>query len=1226
MKDNTAMLNLDIPSFPLNGRQLIEASAGTGKTYTIAALYVRAVLEQGLMPEQILVVTFTVAATDELKGRIRLFLKNALSAIETGVFDDLGFLQEVWQQRDRSIEDSDYKKRLEHALILFDQAAIHTIHGFAKKILEQFSFETGQLFGTEFGDDDTEIIRIVAQDCWRKMVVIQPPEILAATTAIWSDPAALARWLTLKLYYDKDMWYPPFIRDWSEKELEQIIAEYNSDLIKIITKIKTEAQNTDHLGLLLDWYEKGYFKKNLYRNSGQAIAKTDFSEDDIRTNINELYDFINRFTNADSSVEIDFTFADCEILQSRMKKNFEKNENLDNFPLFKTFSELHKRINDLKLYIAVAIQVKILGFCRERIQWQKQQSNLLSFDDLLSELQNALQNGKNSNHLKQLIRNKYPVAMIDEFQDTDPQQYSIFSGIYQKQSQTTALILIGDPKQSIYRFRGADIFAYLNAANEADNRFTLKINRRSSPDMVEAINTFFSFPNPFVYQDISYIENGSVADNAASIKLNGNINREAITINYAIKPDNEGIPAKDRAYNGFINDIVDLITDGKNGKADINGKPVVAGDIAILVSNRFQAEDIRATLAASGISCAYVGNDSVFDTEEAIMLELMLLAINNIENPDLLKSLLCSYLFPYELPDLKEIVTNDIAWNNILMQFVNYRDIWHHKGFIAMFHKLIHEQGIACRLLNMSSGERRLTNFLQLAELLQKAASALEGTNELIKWMQNTRNKGHTGKDEIQLRLESEENLVKIVTIHKSKGLEYPFVFIPYLQEIKIFEGKELRGDLTTPVINYNKEHGGRVLDFPLQNRKQKDAIANRAYEEALAECMRLLYVAVTRAKYCCNIYLAWNSGRDINIKDSVMLWLAREYGKAIDFINPPKIDDEVILSWINIFEQSNVISCKEIGFYEEQRSLQMQDQKKKTAIKTFSGKIKRDFRLSSYSSISGTVLHKAALHKAALDITAVDYDQNTITNTANSDIETPIIAHPINNEIPAGITTGNLFHKILEKISFSDTEEKITTEVEKQITAYGFDKQWQQQINAIILSTIEKKLDNSIQLNQLQDNRLLKELEFHLPFAKTNEQEFNGLFNCHEKYNRSGREFGFGTIRGYLKGYIDLLFCHNDIWYLIDYKSNRLENYNNDFMQKSITEHDYDLQYLLYTVAANRYLKNRIPGYNYKDNFGGIYYLFLRGINKHNNNGIWFDKPDKEFISSLDGFFNAYQ
>ena len=829
-----------------------------------------------------------------------------------------------------------------------------------------------------------------------------------------------------------------------------------------------------------------------------------------------------------------------------------------------------------------------------------------SFDDLLRLFCEALQ-GPQGNELAEMIRFQYPFAMIDEFQDTDSQQYAIFSKIYRDNPEkNTGFIMIGDPKQAIYRFRGADIFTYLKASDEAQSRFELTKNYRSEKNLVDGVNALFDFPqSPFIYQNINFTAVDS-SDDHLRFYLNGKA--EPAYRFYLTESDrvNKTEMAKICAIS-----IQHWLKSAAENQAVFQNKDTCKtlqpANIAVLVKNRYEAADVIQELQKLGIASVYLSDQSsVFDSHVAVELLRILKACLNVAERPILNAI-ATALFGLNAADIHQIQQNEADWQRWADSFAQYQQTWQRQGILVMLHQILLEQGISERLLSQATGERDLTDFLHLAEILQQAATLHESEAALLSWFEK-QIQGE-GRQEAQIRLESERQLVKIVTIHKSKGLEYDLVWLPFLA---VPSKIPTAGDIN---VYYSKERDETLWD--MENRN-----LNALYEETFAEELRLLYVALTRAKYQMAFALPAQFDKKWNALHYVLS--QGEIGKEIA-LSAPK-DTETLLQAFKEKMRDNVEICTKPNL-EAFPTLSINPKNDELKAAEFTGNIEQDWRITSFTSIEQghrrqNYFAESAGKKHAIFDDAKDYDsQNAI------EISTALLSENESNilDLPRGKQVGTALHRHFENCYFSDLAN--TEEIDKLRQSLQLDEtfteplqNWLQQISHTPLSN-----EIGIALADLANKDCIKEMPFYLAIREHFDVEaFNRALKAH--HHLPSEPLQFEQIQGMVRGSIDLVFRHNGKYYLVDYKSNflgsTLADYNEDELKKEILHSHYDWQYLIYTLALHRYLQSVVPKYDYARDFGGVFYLFLRGMNGEPQSGVFYDRPSVELITELDGVF----
>ena len=1194
-------------TLPLNQISLIEASAGTGKTYTIGSLYLRLLLKAGennfsrpLNVEEILVVTFTEMATEELKKKIRERITDAIDKLtafaetqDKSAFKNDEFLTALCD----NLNIFEAIHRLKLAEQNMDLAAIYTIHGFCRRMLMQYAFHSGIHFNLELIKDQSDLLVRFANEFWREHFYPLPFEMADFIANELGSPDYVLSLLESDLGKNLivDLENQQALSISITEFLHQYLGEYFKDIKALkrfwlesagkISELITEELNKD--------YAKGE-PKSLSRRSYNT------------SRLAKWIDQVNAWANDPRDYVLNETLMSY-FTQSALDEKGEEGASPFIAPIF---TELEERANALMspdllrrvilYHYRQALQQKLLDY---KLNHQEK-----SFDDLLRLFCEALQ-GAQGDELAEMIRFQYPFAMIDEFQDTDSQQYAIFSKIYRDNPEkNTGFIMIGDPKQAIYRFRGADIFTYLKASDEAQSRFELTKNYRSEKNLVDGVNALFDFPqSPFIYQNINFTAVDS-RDDHLRFYLNGKA--EPAYRFYLTEGDkvNKTEMAKICAIS-----IQHWLKSAAENQAVFQNedtcKTLQAANIAVLVKNRYEAEDVIQELQKLGIASVYLSDQSsVFDSHVAVELLRILKACLNVAERPILNAI-ATALFGLNAADIHQIQQNEADWQRWADSFAQYQQTWQRQGILAMLHQILLEQGISERLLSQVTGERDLTDFLHLAEILQQAATLHESEAALLSWFEK-QIQGE-GRQEAQIRLESERQLVKIVSIHKSKGLEYDLVWLPFLAvPSKIPTAGEMN-------IYYSKERDETLWD--MENRN-----LNALYEETFAEELRLLYVALTRAKYQMAFALPTQFDKKWNALHYVLS--QGEIGKEIA-LSAPK-DTETLLQTFKEKMQDNVEICTRPNL-EAFPALSINTKNDELKAAEFTGNIEQDWRITSFTSIEQAhrrqnYLAESTGKKHAVFDDAKDYDsQNAI------EMSTALLNENESNilDLPRGKQVGTVLHRHFENCYFSDLAN--TEEIDKLRQSLQLDEtfteplqNWLQQISHTPLSN---EIEIGIALADLANKDCIKEMPFYLAIREHFDVE---AFNRALKTNHHlpSEPLQFEQIQGMVRGSIDLVFRHNGKYYLVDYKSNflgsSLADYNQEALKKEMLHSHYDWQYLIYTLALHRYLQSVVPHYDYARDFGGVFYLFLRGMNGEPQSGVFYDRPSVELITELDGVF----
>ena len=1201
----TETIPLNPITLPLNQISLIEASAGTGKTYTIGSLYLRLLLKAGennfsrpLNVEEILVVTFTDMATEELKKKIRERITDAIDKLtafaetqDKSAFKNDEFLTALCQDLD--IFEAIHRLKLAEQNM--DLAAIYTIHGFCRRMLMQYAFHSGIHFNLELIKDQSDLLVRFANEFWREHFYPLPFEMANFIANELGSPDYVLSLLESDLGKNLivDLENQQALSISITEFLHQYLGEYFKDIKALkrfwlesagkISELITEELNKD--------YAKGE-PKSLSRRSYNT------------SRLAKWIDQVNAWANDPRDYVLNETLMSY-FTQSALGEKGEEGASPFIAPIF---TELEERAN--ALISPDLLRRVILYHYRQGLQQKlldyKLNHQEKSFDDLLRLFCEALQ-GPQGNELAEMIRFQYPFAMIDEFQDTDSQQYAIFSKIYRDNPEkNTGFIMIGDPKQAIYRFRGADIFTYLKASDEAQSRFELTKNYRSEKNLVDGVNALFDFPqSPFIYQNINFTAVDS-RDDHLRFYLNGKA--EPAYRFYLTESDkvNKTEMAKICAIS-----IQHWLKSAAENQAVFQNedtcKTLQAANIAVLVKNRYEASDVIQELQKLGIASVYLSDQSsVFDSHVAVELLRILKACLNVAERPILNAI-ATALFGLNAADIHQIQQNEADWQRWADSFAQYQQTWQRQGILVMLHQILLEQGISERLLSQATGERDLTDFLHLAEILQQAATLHESEAALLSWFEK-QIQGE-GRQEAQIRLESERQLVKIVSIHKSKGLEYDLVWLPFLA---VPSKIPTAGDMN---VYYSKERDETLWD--MENRN-----LNALYEETFAEELRLLYVALTRAKYQMAFALPAQFDKKWNALHYVLS--QGEIGKEINLSDSK--NTETLLQTFKEKMQDNMEICTKPNL-EALPALSINTKNDDLKAAEFTGNIEQDWRITSFTSIEQGhrrqhYFTESAGKKHVVFDDAKDYDsQNAI------EISTALLNENESNilDLPRGKQVGTALHRHFENCYFSDLAN--TEEIDKLRQSLQLDEtfteplqNWLQQISHTPLSN-----EIGIALADLANKDCIKEMPFYLAIREHFDVEaFNRALKAH--HHLPSEPLQFEQIQGMVRGSIDLVFRHNGKYYLVDYKSNflgsTLADYNQEALKKEMLHSHYDWQYLIYTLALHRYLQSVVPHYDYARDFGGVFYLFLRGMNGEPQSGVFYDRPSVELITELDGVF----
>ena len=1216
---------LDPLSMRLQGTHLVEASAGTGKTYTIATLFLRLLVELELAVDRILVVTFTEAAAAELRDRIRHRLLAACRELEGSHGGDPLLSRWVKARPDPERD----RARLRLALRSFDEAAISTIHGFCHKVLHESAFETGTPFESELVANEQPLIEEVVADFWTKQVVDADPRFVSYLSQHGVGPRKWVRLANLAASHPDAPVLPTRAEIGESPRVAAFLRAFErcrelwwSDREELLRRL------LDHPGLHKAWLPKaelpGWFQ----------VLDAFFREEDPGASLGPrvldklTVQHLTRCTNKGHTTPSHPFFVECETLVTARG------------PLLESF-ELRR----------VELERALVAYVRKELPRRKRATATQSFDDLLQVLDKSLARRGAGKALAASIRGRYRAALIDEFQDTDPVQYRIFRAIYGGSSQP--LFLIGDPKQAIYAFRGADVFAYLQAGRgvPARARHTMDRNWRSDPELLAALQHLFAVPRPFLLEDIDFVPVQPRPGAQARLHRGGQplpafevrfVRRRGSATPKNTRSKHPSIPISwgDRELPAVVaQDIAQLLESGAMIGEPGNARPIHAGDVAVLVRKNAQAQQIQAALRRVGIPGVVYGDASVLQTREAQELTRVLGAIAEPTHNSLLRAAITTELLGVTADELDAMSQDDRAWSRWVQDLRRWHAMWVDRGFIQMFRALLTEAGISERCLRLLDGERRMTNLLHLAELLHTAATSSHlGPAGLLRWLQEARHQDQTRADENKLRLERDDKAVQLITIHRSKGLEYPVVYCPYL-----WSPDDLRSDEQEYLRFHDPEDDDRLkLDIgpkpANRHQRQEHPHVARAKFESDAEGLRLLYVALTRARH--RVMLLWGAFEGAHHSALGYLLHADETDPAADLDArrdqvaaqiKGKSDDELLERLLRRAHPSWRISELD-QVAPHLRTPTADGPAPDLKARSPRPDIDRLWRTASFTQIAGA--RQLGLDPAE----GRDHDELVVgegsapPSTGQSD-EVPL-AH-----FPRGAGVGNLFHHVLEHLDFAAPPAERHALVEQSLRTFGLldpelTELAERSLDQILATPLLE--DGSLCLRDVSRSRRLDELEFLFPVrgrepeaAFTRRSLATALAvdrtGLPEDYPEHAGRLGFSPLRGFLKGFVDLVFEHDGRWYVVDYKTNhlgdRFEHYARPGLVQAMVEHHYVLQYHLYAVAVLRHLSRRVAGFDPRRDFGGVFYLFLRGMSPEQGprTGVYFDRPPLARLQALD-------
>lgn len=1170
------MQPLDPISFPLNGVSLIEASAGTGKTYTIVNLYLRLLLGHGCSPldvEQILVVTFTKAATAELKARIRQKLAQTYIDFIQGQSND-EVVTELIHASENVQKDC---HRLAMSIRQMDEAAVFTIHSFCQRTLSEHAFESGSSYEQTLILDESEWLKLAVEDYWRKYLVPHDAPTQQFLNQIWDNPAVLTRSLR------------PLLHRTIEVDNE----------VDLQTCLETFQGYRDQVQAVKVWW--------LQKDVSRKMLDMGFKKN-TKLGKPAVYHEMTAYCQSDSlTPPIDkqgwMRFSPDSLTKSLPKGgSFDPIADLD----FEQFVVLQQSYEQSLQQLQSGFSAHALKQVKANLDDHKARLQLLSPDDLLASLEQALVS-KQGNVLANAIRERYPVVLIDEFQDTDPSQFALFNHVYIQAPATVpaTMIMIGDPKQAIYAFRGADIFTYIQAKRllPVESQFTLATNWRSQPKLVEAINGVFeTSKSGFMFeQDIPFISVNAARSEKPLVCNEQRVpSLEFQVLGGQIEAPLPWSEASQKLAEHTAQQIADFVVSGMIGTDE-----VTAGDCCVLVRDRDEANLMKQALARRNLASVFLIRKSVFATQTAADLYLLLTAIANPANERAVKAALATELLALSAIELDQLISDEFAWQELVDQCFYWQQTWQHRGIMLMLSKVCEHFALFTRLVeHYEDGTRRVTDFRHLCELLQQQGLETPSESQLLHWFAELINDPDHDHEGQQIRLETDANLVQIVTMHASKGLEFPLVFIPFACRFRAAKTALYHDDQQTLRVDFSGQ--GSTLEM--------------AEYERLAEDIRLLYVALTRGVYYCSVGV-WDPAQANRKNVSVLFQSA--FGKLIShegmsqsvqglLTHLKSLASQLDIGWINADDPA--LTPVPLREFEQHADL---------CAAKLSNPVNKDWHLTSYSAISRQQSHSHS---------EMPGRDEGISAPSSEPVSEPGEEDLLNQfTFTKGAQAGSFLHGVLENIEFTHPD-NLESVVEQQGKWFGIDEKWYPMVSQWMEKLLKVEIHNhgtSLSLASLSAHQRLAEMEFHLPLEHVQAKAFNQLINRFSP--QANRNYEFEQLNGMLKGYIDLTFEYQGKFYVADYKSNHLGNTLSDYHQAGLLEamesHDYQLQAILYVLALHRWLKVNLADYSYQQHIGGAYYLFLRGMDSSASGaGVYHHLPDEKLIDSLDKLFAGHE
>ena len=1216
-------MELDSYKCPLIGNHLVEAGAGTGKTYNIQILFMRMLL-QGVPITEILVVTFTELATAELRDRLRRILSETLNAciqftIDGSLPDDNAQILPFFDSTacpEAIMENNaeEVLKNLKTAQQSFDDAPVSTIHGFCSRMLNENAFESGLRYGMKPRTDVSDLVFKALNDFCRQECYLPKGETTAVSNAIRAMQEAVGcRPDTLQQSLSPLLSGGNAIPNWGDYDW------CSSNVSKdIINKRRTEleAEFPSLFDQLIDIQNlNGLLSTDVLNQDGR-----DFFGGDNLVILSELF----RIRHPKAISETVRAFERMTTKKDRWFKKKVADQTLATI-MAQPVMEMIKKLYSVFDEYGQIIKKTAYEFVLERIRNYKSQDAFITFDDMLTELDTRLHNPLTGSALADTIRKKFRGVIVDEFQDTDQTQYSIFNTLFME-SQDHFFFMIGDPKQAIYKFRGGDIFTYLKAkdAIPSDNRHTLSVNFRSSNAYIAAMNDFFKdvdgndfFNNP----DAPKLDYGNVpiqTPNENKKAFNHPSQTPLPLLSYAT--DNAKLKStapKTIAdeIQWLVNQSGCVITNNEN-----NVLPVSYGDIAVLVRSRATGEEVEKALRNLGIPCVWNGGTNIFSTQEAASLISLFEALANPGNQPFAIALLADALFGLTAEQLETIRQNCLPEFQLFLS--SLAALWQQSSFLSMFNALMKStlqemfptwpadnssldtsQRLVVHIAARPDGRRSVAIYRQLGDILHQTALerslGLSGTKDFLSRNVSKATRKSFGPnqfdselnssdaadrqeddpDKYALRVATQDAAVKIMTIHKSKGLEFPIVYVPVLDSASRSSSK----------IYHTDDKTRHVL---LKNDKISIEQTRCDIEEN-DENKRLLYVAITRAKYLCRFMLKPKDSRDL---------------------------------------MTPCLSFLPDNYVPQTTSLPLEEMPEAEIFHTT--ELERGWKTCSYTAL--TIHHNTTTEK--------DADANRDLDSDDAQATVPWRERAPIFRFAAGAEAGICWHAFFEKLDFQISDnESLLSSAQNHLKLYfagGESEEDRRQMLDAFLDMTRGVLLNPLPtvdftLATIPPHDRLHELRFSYRlrngFASNDLRQAFVNAGCNLPDDWSPSCKGLDWI---MTGAIDLLFRHNGQFFILDWKTNiigaNMDNFHLDGLQTEMARNSYTLQYLIYIVAFMNFYKSlQTDAFQWNEDeyeklFGGVFYVFLRGVSEkheqqnHDRRGVFFAKPPFKDILPL--------
>lgn len=1209
-----------------SGLHLIEASAGTGKTYTLSSLMVRIFLEKYL-PGQVIATTFTRAAAAELKSRIRARLVETHRYLDAKrSLTEKEILLQAEQESDLLLQHilKHFATRIAYAcerlkLVIdqLDELFVGTLDSFSQKLLREFAFESGKIERAQITDDAKTYSRQLIHDVLREWIQSQPQTVIDALylagelKSVDSFVKLVEDSLNFSSAHFK-LPEKPTIQFEQLAQLKQLAAEIDISLLEPYYSL--DGEHYKHVSGTI--FRNGAFNKLFSECLPQLLQVLKQSDSilvfdgSLAVQRELVFKFLGQL--ADQKV-----FKKCP---AEISDGFYQHPCIQQIQqLFGVLKNYAEQFDQLHIYLKAYLCVEV----KKRLPQVLQNKGETTFSQQIRTLSEALK-GEQGQRFAVFVQARYPLILVDEFQDTNQDQDDMLASIWRhpERYQKGCMIMVGDRKQAIYGFRGGDMLTFLNAYKDIQAKhgreYKLIHNHRSVADLVEVVDALFQRQIDFGEQVQYDPIRAGTRPHPVLIDQN---QPNPHPLRWLMLKDKE-TEAQQVAWK-----ICDLLNQSHAGQLyfqkDAQTQTLNEDDIAVLSRNHDGLDKVQFELERLGIRVNRPSKRSVFDCTIAQDVGALITAILHPYDEAKVKRALIGRLFAMDLKQLLQLEQTAEGLSQFMTGFDAIRELWSAQGFLVAWQQCLNQFGIWKNLVAVQSkdNERVVVNLRHLTEILSQHSEKYQGAQNLYHWYLKQLQSPLDREWELERRLSSQAG-VQLMTIHQSKGLEFKIVFL--LGADKPFRENNKTLNFSTQDIT--------VPESAQTLTQRVVAIADKTYlnetelkqheERALAEQNRLWYVALTRASHRVYALLQDTDGKSVS---GLAFWKNRA-----EPFQHRCCTDEIILEQPpaarHLNQHINIIEIQAQHF---------PDQRFYSRGKTSFSYLAQHLRHKVGTDLLASQSHEAVLAEDELD--------QVIS------VEAPA-AQPISwikSNFPRGTLAGNFLHEIFEHIDFQCSDEWVSEirrrfkndysslwqdllikyqesfpeEQEAEYSLYHAVAEWLQEI----LST---PLYQGFRLNRLQPEHYLSECPFYLALSDR-VLAMKRIQQLFAEYGMEMPELLEARSARYLNGSIDLVYFDGQRYHIADYKSNylgeNLADYSVESIAQSMSLASYWLQAGLYLVALHRYLKVKMQNYDIEQHLGGANYLYLRGMNGEAEQGYYYWQPSTEFVLRLDAILGYF-